>query len=306
MNEALTLLETNREKLEDGPKLEGSPGPDGSPNGVPTPLGSPEDMPLAGATPLGSPSLDDGDDDEMMEFYPDMSSDEESGDDAKAEPKAEPKEEIKEEKLIKEEELKEEKVEIKEEPPAKLEKAAIEISLDSDDDDAGGNVIDSEDSVHDVDSGLDDSSDAVYEDISSGASSEVEEVDCSFKTPAISASLTLMMENFVFRCLGTLFMHRGPMWARPKIDSFFQDVYYRKSIFTERQQGQIEAWQARIKVMQKGGERDVGEANNPMEAHRPVIDSRETINAVEADGGAWAAKQTFDSRDRAGGSRVIR
>merc|ERR1712166_955790 len=61
--------------------------------------------------------------------------------------------------------------------------------------------------------------------------------------PDTAASLRMLSDHFVNRCLGTLFMHRGPMWARPKIDAFFQDVFYRKAIFTQAQQTQIEAWQ---------------------------------------------------------------
>jgi len=117
----------------------------------------------------------------------------------------------------------------------------------------------------------------------------------------------MVSEHFVFRCLGTLFQNRGPLWARPKIDAFFQDVFYRRSIFNPAQQVQVEAWQSRIKVMQKNGERDVGDANsNPLEAHRPVVDSREWSTDIDGAGSSWAAKQTFDSRDRCGGSRVIR
>jgi len=179
----------------------------------------------------------------------------------------------------------------------KKPKGAVEISLDSDDD---GKVacIDSEESVHDIDSVEDE--DEVHESLSSGESSEVEAVDSSFRVPDTAESLRMLSEHFVNRCLGTLFMHRGPMWARPKIDAFFQDVFYRKAIFTQAQQTQIEAWQGRIKVLQKGGERVVGEANNPMEAHRPVIDSREMTTLIDSDSNAWAAKQTFDGRGASG------
>jgi len=308
------LLEANKDVLEEDLKLEGSPGGFDFPIGLPTPAGSPslsdaegpDGSPPAGSPPAGSPPLSSplgsgGDDEEQMEYYPD-SDDEADFDDkdgAKAECKEEFKVEVKEETIVKEEV----KVELKKERPAK---AAVEISLDSDDE-GKEEVIDSEDSVHDIDS-CDVSDDEVYESLSSGGeeSDGVEYVDSSFKAPRVAASLRMVSEHFVFRCLGTLFTKRGPMWARPKIDAFFQDVFYRRSIFTTSQQVQVEAWQARIKVMQKNGERDVGDANNPLEAHRPVVDSREMRTSIESAGGDWAAKQTFDSRDKAGGSRTIR
>jgi len=315
LNETLTLLETNKDKLEEQelePKA--SPGTDDFPTG-----------PLSPGALLGSPSLSDdeggadGGDEEPMEFYPDMSSDEDGDFEGEikeeVEVKVETKVEIKEEKLVEtkfeDKDKKDVKMEGKKERP---KKAAVEISLDSDDDGIVKDVdeeevIDSEESVHDIDSGGLDDSDEVYESLSSGEledSDGVEYVDASFKAPSVSAGLKKIREHFVFRCLETLFSQRGPQWARPKIDAFFQDVYYRRAILTPGQQLQLEAWQARIKVTQRGAERVLGEANNPMEAHRPVIDSRETINVTEADGGAWCAKQTFDSRDKCGGSNVIR
>jgi len=158
-----------------------------------------------------------------------------------------------------------------------------------------------------VDSDAD--SGSVYEDLgelSSGSGSDVEYVDFEFKVPSTAAILRWTSENFVDRCLGTLFANRGPLWAQGKIDTFFQDVFYRRSVFKPQLQTQVEAWQARIKVLQKNGGRAVGEANNPLEAHRPVVDSRETRTVIDSDSNAWAAKQTFDSRDKCGGSRVIR
>jgi len=175
-------------------------------------------------------------------------------------------------------------------------------------------------SVHEeaISLGTDSDCEAVKEEaeISSGFSSEVE-MDSGddgveelgvfvFPVPGILEMLQLLRKLVVDRCLSVLFMSRGPLWARPKIDVFFQDVFYRRAIFAPDQQLQVEAWQARIKVLQKAASREVGEANNPLEAHRPVVDSRETFVAFEADGSAWSAKQTFDSRDRAGGRQVIR
>eukprot|EP00928_Gymnodinium_smaydae_P081036 TRINITY_DN64612_c0_g1_i1.p1 TRINITY_DN64612_c0_g1~~TRINITY_DN64612_c0_g1_i1.p1 ORF type:complete len:603 (+),score=144.80 TRINITY_DN64612_c0_g1_i1:144-1952(+) len=135
-------------------------------------------------------------------------------------------------------------------------------------------------------------------------SSEEEEV--IFATPPALQSLYRLRSQFVGNCLAALFKNRGPQWARPKIDAFFQDLYYRRSVFSLEQRTQIEGWQSRIKTTQRFGERDVGETNNPLEAHRPVVDAREIRNVIDADTNAWASKQTFDSRDRCGGRNVIR
>jgi len=54
------------------------------------------------------------------------------------------------------------------------------------------------------------------------------------------------------------------------------------------------------------GEADVGMVLNPVEAVNPVVDSRKEVSICEADGGAWAAKQTFDARDHYGGSKTMR
>jgi len=318
LNEMLSLLESNREKLTEEPKLEGMD--DLPPMGMPTPVGSPSfsdgegenvdgNKKPEGSPPAGSPSLSD-DGEGMMEFYATPTPSDEEGDDAgdKLEAKLEVKEEVKIEMKVEvkeeivQEEVKEEKKEIKKMPP---KRAAVEISLDSDDD-KQENVIDSEDSVHDIDS-AEEGSDAVYESLSSGSDSEVEYVDASFKAPDIVTSLRMISEHFVYRCLATLFEQRGHMWAQSKIDNFFQDVFYRRSIFTPGQVTQVEAWQARIKVLQKGGPREVGDANsNPLESHRPVVDSRETRTSIDCANSAWSAKQTFDVRDKCGGSRVIR
>lgn len=319
LNEALALLEKNKAILEAEPKPEGFAGPEDFPFGLP------------GGTPLGSPSLSDaegpeasppagagGDDGELMEFYDDVS-DSEADEDAKdvkaeckEELKIETKVEVKEEMMVKEETMIKEELKVEEKKGGRSKfkaeevKAAVEISLDSDDE-VKEEVIDSEDSVHDIDS-CEEESDAVYESLSSGceSDSDVEYVDSSFKAPSVAGSLRMVSEHFVSRCLGTLFMRRGPLWARPKIDAFFQDVFYRRSIFSPAQQAQVEAWQSRIKVMQKNGERDVGDANtNPLEAHRPVVDSREMRTSIGSAGGDWAAKQTFDSRESKPGG-VIR
>jgi len=311
------LLEKNKAILEAEPKPEGFAGPEDFPFGLPggTPLGSPSLSDAEG--PEGSPPAGSGGDDgELMEFYDDVSDSDEDAKDVKAECKEElkieTKVEVKEETLIKEETMIKEELKVEEKKggrnkfKAEEVKAAVEISLDSDDE-VKDEVIDSEDSVHDIDS-CEEESDGVYESLSSGCDSDsdgVEYVDSSFKAPSVAGSLRMVSDHFVFRCLGTLFMRRGPLWAKPKIDAFFQDVFYRRSIFTPAQQAQVEAWQSRIKVMQKNGERDVGDANNPMEAHRPVVDSREMRTSIESAGGEWAAKQTFDSRESKPGG-VIR
>mmetsp|Transcript_30223 Transcript_30223/g.86606 ORF Transcript_30223/g.86606 Transcript_30223/m.86606 type:complete len:572 (+) Transcript_30223:28-1743(+) len=179
-------------------------------------------------------------------------------------------------------------------------------SLGSTDDDVKEDPIDLD--------GSSDDADVKEEEISSDCSplgegdsgSDVEIEECpAFSVPSTAASLRQLRRYFVDRCLAALFQHRGPLWARPKIDAFFQDVFYRRSIFGEHQR-QVEAWQARIKDLQKLGDRDVGEANNPLEAHRPVKDSREERFSLDADSNVWAAKQTFDSRDTCGARNVIR
>lgn len=309
LNEALALLEANKEKVQEE-------------------LPSPNELPVGMPSPQGSPLLSEpGDNGEEMEYYPSVSdSDDEDNGGAKDEKQVGLKEEVKEEKLKTEFKEEDPKVEVKEEKLSKEEirkrlredrKKKEAIALDSDDDvkkeeviDSGDDVneVDSVDSVNSVGSDLDDDSDAVYESLSSGQSSDVEQIDDPFasKLPSAAVSLGTMSEHLVFRCLGTLFEKRGPLWARSKIDNFFQDVFYRRAVFTPHQITQVEAWQARIKVLQKGGERGVGEANNPLEAHRPVVDSREMRTVTDATSNAWAAKQTFDSRDSSGGSRVIR
>jgi len=145
-----------------------------------------------------------------------------------------------------------------------------------------------------------------------GASSDLEMMvnaetldDQVFPMPGVTKSMYRLRDHFTNRCLARLFASRGPMWARSKIDNFFQDLFYRRQVFALDQRTQIEAWQSRIKTMQRFGERNVGEANNPLEAHVPIIDSREDVHVFEADGGAWAGKQTFDSRESASG-KVIR
>ncbi|CAK0819260.1 unnamed protein product [Prorocentrum cordatum] len=107
-----------------------------------------------------------------------------------------------------------------------------------------------------------DSEEGMVDDISlssgsQGASSDVEEVEQTvFAVPGVSVSLDRVRQAFVYRCLATLFMQRGPTWAKSKIDNFFQDVFYRRGVLTPEQQGQVEAWQSRIKTLQKLGERE--------------------------------------------------
>lgn len=153
----------------------------------------------------------------------------------------------------------------------------------------------------------------VKEEISSDSSSDgetssdVEEVEMpTFDVPSHKWSLGRLRIHFVERCLATLFLQRGTAWATHKIDSFFQSVFYKRHVFTQEQQTKIEAWQARIKTLQKVSERVVGAANNPLEPSRPVVDSREMRTMFDADSNAWAAKQTFDSRDKNGARQVIR
>jgi len=174
----------------------------------------------------------------------------------------------------------------------------------------------SDDDILAVDSGNENDDEAEEIDIGSSdlsaeegeVSSEGEVVEMAgsiFATPPAGQSLNVLRQHFVERCMATLFQQRGPMWARPKIDAFFQDIFYRRSIFTPGQQMQVEAWQSRIKTNQRSAERVIGEANNPLEAHRPVVDSREMRTVLDADSNTWAAKQTFDSRESNAG-RVIR
>eukprot|EP00931_Biecheleriopsis_adriatica_P046019 TRINITY_DN26391_c0_g1_i1.p1 TRINITY_DN26391_c0_g1~~TRINITY_DN26391_c0_g1_i1.p1 ORF type:complete len:551 (+),score=154.16 TRINITY_DN26391_c0_g1_i1:83-1735(+) len=140
------------------------------------------------------------------------------------------------------------------------------------------------------------------------SSSEAEELASAvFPVPSMEESLIELRAGFVDRCLFALFRNRGPLWARSKVDNFFQDIFYRKECLSRDQQTQVEAWQARIKVLQKEGEHKVGDANsNPLESHRPVVDSRETRTVFDADSSAWSAKQTFDAREVHGGRQVIR
>jgi hypothetical protein len=297
---------------------------------MPTPLPTPLSTPLPLQTPLGSPSISDNEGDGMMEFYatPTSSDDEAEGaapskgqkDTVKDEDMEKFKDEIKDE-LKREVEIKEEKIDVKGAPLKSEAKAdpkrnprkrqAVEIDSGSDVNeviDDGDQVIDSEDSVElEIEVGSDDDgSGSVFEQLSSGSSSAVEYVDATFLVPSRAASLRRICAHFVHRCLRTLFAHRGALWARSKVDAFFQDVFYRRSVFSPDEITQIEAWQARIKVLQKNGERAVGETNNPLEAHRPVIDSREMRTVIDSASNAWAAKQTFDSRDQCGGSKIIR
>jgi len=141
---------------------------------------------------------------------------------------------------------------------------------------------------------------------SSSDSEELEMESFVFPVPHLEESLISLRKDFVHRCLFALFQNRGPLWARTKVDTFFQEVFYRRGCLDKEQQTQVEAWQARIKVLQKESEHKVGEANNILEAHRPVVDSRELRQVVDADSNAWSAKQTFDSREKSGARHVIR
>jgi len=338
LNEVLNLLEKNKDVLQEDDQLEAPGSEIGGMRGLPTPPGSPEEAdspheapsphaaPLGTPAPLASPSVSDNDGDGLMEFYATPSPSDDDEDENHSE---DVKEEFKELKLEFKEEFKEEKVEIKEEKGAtkvdikseakqarrKVIRKAVEIDSESDVKEAiidsdKEEVIGSEESVNLVDSEAD--SGSVYEDLgelSSGSGSDVEYIDFAFRVPSTTFILRWIAEIFVFRCLGTLFAHRGPQWAQGKIDTLFQDVFYRRSVFKPLLQTQIEAWQSRIKVLQKNGgsSRNVGDANaNPLESHRPVVDSREMMTVIDSDSNAWAAKQTFDSRDKCGGSRVIR
>jgi len=212
--------------------------------------------------------------------------------------------------------------------PAPKQSPTVAVGVVDDKDDGAPEVLSSEDemvdvgsdeSVHGVGDSDDDSVDGIKDEVDIGSSEasnasdgeqssegEAEFLQGSiYPTPQVGASLERLREFYVQRCLATLFNQRGPLWARPKIDAFFQELFYRRAVFSEAQQLQIEGWQSRIKTNQRLGERLVGEANNPMEAQRPVVDSRETLVNFDADAGSWAAKQTFDSRESAA-QRVIR
>lgn len=121
--------------------------------------------------------------------------------------------------------------------------------------------------------------------------SESDDEAAIFEVPTAADSLAQMREHFVAPCLEALFARRVHMWAKGKVDAFFQDVYYKREAFTPEQQTRIEAWQARIKTLQRAQEKVVGEANNPLEAHRPVVDSRAEVTTFDADASAWASKQ---------------
>lgn len=139
------------------------------------------------------------------------------------------------------------------------------------------------------------------------SSSEAEELSAMvFPTPSIGESLVELRSAFVFRCLLALFRNRHHIWARTKVDNFFQDVYHRRACLDNEQQTQVEAWQSRIKTLQKENGHKVGEANNILEAARPVVDSREDMVINSADAGSWASKQTFDAREVNAGRNVIR
>lgn len=188
------------------------------------------------------------------------------------------------------------------------------IDIDDDDSESNGELIDIDDEASDDDDKFieldsdDDDVEIKEEEISSESSTDCESIedDEQYDVPEINVSLEALRAHFVDRCLATLFQNRSPLWARPKVDAFFQDVFYRREVFSSQQRLQVEAWQARIKVLQRGGDIDVGEANNILEAHRPVVDSREMRVSLDSDSNVWSAKQTFDSRDSCGGSRVIR
>lgn len=175
-------------------------------------------------------------------------------------------------------------------------------TISSDESCGSGGAIDLEDSPSVKDE--EDKSDSSSE--QSDDEGEGQIIEDIFPVPPVGSSLVHVRAQFVDSCLATLFSNRGPPWARQKIDNFFQDVYYKRDIFTSEQQERVTAWQARIKVLQKQKEKVVGEANNPLESKRPVIDSREDRVSFDADTNSWAQKQTFDSRDTYGGSKTLR
>lgn len=109
-----------------------------------------------------------------------------------------------------------------------------------------------------------------------------------FKTPSFDSSFNKLRHHFT-ECLGTLMKTRQHLWARPKIDAFFQQIYYKKDFFTEEQITKIEAWQARIKAGR--AEQKVGEANIPLESKNPVVDARAEVGVASAGSHTWANKQ---------------
>jgi len=184
--------------------------------------------------------------------------------------------------------------EAKKEDKVKEEKKASCIDLDSD----------AESIKQEISSGSEESGDVGEVESSSEAEETAAHV---FPVPSAAETLVTMREAFVNRCLLALFRNRGPLWARSKVDNFFQEIYYRRECLAKEQQSQVEAWQARIKVLQKDSEHKVGEANNnPLESHRPVVDSRELRQVTDADSNTWASKQTFDAREVHGGRQVLR
>lgn len=326
LTEALTLLESYRDDLKDGVRFEDDYG------GV-APAAKRQrrlrEMSLQTPLPEASPgeSIEDGaSDQDCDEGFDEDDEEEEELDEAivKTEDgvklekgtgiKTKKDEDVKDEKFGVEE-AGDSKAEqkVKDELPREVGPAPgptgpIELADSSEEGEAGGvkaeaiDIDSAEESVKDEEISL-----------SSGDSSDEESIEVMsdvegsvFPVPPAIESLYRLRAHFVDRCLATLFQNRGPLWARPKIDAFFQDLFYRRSIFAEDQRLRIEAWQSRIKTNQKLGVRDVGVANNPMEAHRPVVDAREMKTVIDSDTNAWAAKQTFDSRESSGGRNVIR
>lgn len=184
------------------------------------------------------------------------------------------------------------KEEVKKEQPKKIIKAEV---IDSDDEIEIKSESDGEQQVKEEENLISCSSDESYDEISSEDSDDGVEFikmddrqETIFKTPTSAASFNKLRHHFT-ECLGTLMKTRVHLWARPKIDAFFQQVYYKKDFFAEDQITKIEAWQARIKA--GVAEQKIGEANIPLESKNPVVDARAEVSIASAGSHTWANKQ---------------
>lgn len=211
---------------------------------------------------------------------------------AKEEPMKKEPVESKEEKAAK----KAKKEEVKKEKQAKVIKAEI---IDSDDEIEIKSESDGEQPVKQEEDLISCSSDESEHTLSSDdeeSDGGVEFVkmddreETIFRTPTHVVSYNKLRHHFT-ECLGTLMTIRWNLWARTKIDTFFQEVYYKKDFFSEDQATKIEAWQAKIKAGHQGKEQVLGEANIPLESKNPVVDARSEISLAGHGNSVWANKQ---------------
>merc|ERR1712070_163233 len=86
------------------------------------------------------------------------------------------------------------------------------------------------------------SSDVIEEVSLSDSDGSAEEGFIIFSAPSAGQSLFAARDHFVDGCLDALFRNRHPLWARSKVDAFFQEVYYQRELFSPEHQLRIEAW----------------------------------------------------------------